>query len=185
MIAPIAAAAAGAGSFLAANAGAVAAASAATTIAGTGLSFYGQRQQAKAAESAAAYNARQARQQAGYESDVAAENARRQQDYSRQVIGAQRAAMATSGLAPAGTPLVRLGDTASSLQQEILDIGQAAALRSRSLIAGADMTLWEGAQSASALRTSSWATLGSGLANATTGFLTASGNIPTRTPSQY
>lgn len=173
-VAPIAAAA---GSFLAANAGAVAAASAATTIAGTGLSFYGQRQQAKAAESAAAYNTQQARTQAGYENQVAAENARRQQDYARRVIGQQRAAMASTGLAPVGTPLVRLGDTASTLQQEILDIGQAAVLRSRALIANADMGLWEGARQASSARTQSWATLGSGLTSATTGFLTASGNL--------
>lgn len=175
-------AAAAIGSFVSTYGAAIAAG---TAVVGTGVAAYGQRQQAQAAKTASKYNAKQSRLQAGYEAIAASENARRQQDYNRRVIGQQRAAMAQSGMAPTGTPLVQLGDTASSLQMEILDIGHAASLRSRSLIAGADMGLYEGQQQADALNLSSWGTLASGLSSASSGYLTASGNLPSRNPSSY
>lgn len=174
-VAPIAAAA---GSFLSANAGTIALGSLAAQTVGAGVSFFGQRQQAKAAETAANYNAKIARDQSRYESQVSQENALRAQDYGRQVIGAQRAALASSGISgAAGTPLVRLGDTAASIQQEIFDIGQAAALRQRQLIAGADMGTWEARQTASALRTAAPMQLAGSLFNAGTSFLDATGYL--------
>lgn len=146
-------------------------AAAATSVIGQGLSFLGGLKQAKAAEYTADYNATVARQQAGYESKVAEQNALRARDYGRRVMGSQRAALASSGLAPTGTPLLNLGDTASSIQQEIFDIGREAALRSRALISSANMASFEGKQTSSALRTSSIVDLAGGLAG--TAFKTA------------
>jgi hypothetical protein len=174
---PISASVAAIGSFAAANAGTIAGVSAATSAIGTGMSFFGQRQQAKAAEQAASYNARLAKDQAGYETTIAAENARRRQTANAQAIAAQRAAIASSGLAPTGTPLVQLGELASSLQQEIFDLGHAAAARSRALISSANMAQWEGGQQAAALRTSALGNLAYGITDTATGYLSATGSM--------
>lgn len=156
----------------------IAAISAGVSAAGAGMSFLGQVQQARATKTAASYNAKIARDQSRYESQVAQQNALRAQDYGRQVIGAQRAALASSGISgAAGTPLVRLGDTAASIQQEIFDIGQAAALRQRQLIAGADMGTWEARQTSSAIRTTAPIGLAANLFQAGTGYLDATGYL--------
>ena len=164
-VAPIAAAA---GSFMAANAGTIAAVSAATQVAGAGVSFLGSRQQAKAAKTAADYNSRILRNQSAEESTAAQESALRTQEYGRRVMGAQRAAMAQSGLAPSGTPLIQLGSTAQDIQREIFDIGRTADQRARALISEASMTRWQADQQASALNTSATTNLVGTLAN--TGF---------------
>ncbi len=154
-------------------------ASLAVGVAGTAVAVHGQQQQAKAAEYTAEYNAELARQQAGHETEVAAENARRKTRENARIIGLQREAIAASGLAPAGTPLAILGDTVMTLERDVLDIGYAAASRARQLYSGAEMALWEGKTQADALRTASIGTALSGLASAGTGFLGATGRIPT------
>lgn len=153
------------------------AAAAVTSLVGTGISFFGKRQQAQATEQAAQYNANVARQQAGYQTKVTAENARRRQTQNARAISAQRAALAQSGLAPQGTPIVQLGSTAGLLQQEIFDLGHQASIASRKLLSEASMTQWQAGQQAGALRTESLATLGSGVTNATLGYLSATGRI--------
>jgi hypothetical protein len=86
----LAPAAAAIGSFAAANSGIIAGASAAASLVGTGMSFFGERQQAAAAQQAASYNAKIAKGQAAQEGLAAEENARRRQTANAQAIAAQR-----------------------------------------------------------------------------------------------
>lgn len=153
----------------------VLAAAAVASAVGTGVAFYGQQQQAKAAEFTAKYNAELAAQQAEHETEVAAENARRKTRDAARILAMQREAIAASGLAPAGTPLAILGETVTTLERDVLDMGYAAAARSRQLESAARMGMWEGKTTAGALRTQSFATMASGLSSATTGYFKATG----------
>lgn len=128
---------------------------------GTYMSVQGQRNAADAAESTAKYNAQVQRDQAMRENEAAAENARRKSRENARIIGRQRAIIAQSGLAMEGTPLAVLGETATMLQRDILDMGYDAQNRVNNLQAGANMSLWQGKNQASALRTDA---LTSGLA---------------------
>lgn len=142
---------------------------------GTGMAVDAQHQQAKAVEYTADYNAEMERQQSLHETEVASENARRKARENAKIIGLQREAIAASGLAPAGTPLAILGETVTTLEREILDMGYEAAARARQLQSQAEMSLWEGRTTAGALRTASYGTAISGASSATTGFLGAKG----------
>jgi hypothetical protein len=149
--------------------------SAGLAIAGTAMAVYGQQQAAKGAEYTAEYNAKLATQQAGHETEVSAENARRKTRENAQIIGLQRDAIAASGLAPTGTPLAILGDSVTTLQRDIMDMGYEAAARANQLHSAAAMSLTEGRNTATGLRTQSYATGLQGVASATSGFLKAKG----------
>ncbi len=148
------------------------------SLVGTGVAVYGQQQQAQAAEYTADYNADVARQQALHETEVANENARRKTRENARIIGLQREAIAASGLAPAGTPLAVLGETVTTLERDLLDMGYEAAARANQLRSTAEMALWEGNATAGALRTASIGTGISGVASATSGYLSGTGKIP-------
>jgi hypothetical protein len=149
--------------------------STAVSVIGTGVSVYGQQQAAKGAEYTAEYNAKLATQQAAHETEVSTENARRKTRENAQLIGLQREAIAASGLAPSGTPLAILGDSVTTLQRDIMDMGYEAAARANQLHSAAAMSLTEGRNTATGLRTSSYATALSGVSSATSGFLKAKG----------
>lgn len=153
----------------------IAIAAVAASAVGAGVSFYGQQQQAKAAEATADYNAQLARNQAAHETEAAAENARRKARENARIIGLQREAIAASGMASTGTPLALLGETVMSLERDLLDIGFDAASRGNALRSQAAMTEWEGKGTASAMRTAAWGGLVSGLTSAGSGYLTATG----------
>lgn len=153
----------------------LAAAAAVVSMIGTGVAVYGQQQQAKAVDSTAKYNAKLMRQQAEQETQVTVENARRKTRENARIIGMQRAALAQSGLAMEGTPLAILGETATTLQRDILDMGYDAASRARALQEGARRSLIEGGQQSSALRFSSLATGISGVTGAAAGYGQAKG----------
>lgn len=148
---------------------------AAIAIAGTAVSIYGQKQSADAAKATAKYNADMQRSQALQETAVAAENARRKTRESARVIGEQRAALAQSGLAMEGTPLAILGESATTLQRDVLDIGYEASNKARSLIAGADMSLWTGKQQAKAANIEMVGTGLKGIGGAISGYGQAAG----------
>lgn len=150
----------------------------AASAVGTGISFYGQHQQAEAAEATAAYNARLAKQQAGHEYEVAGENARRKARENARIIGLQRHAVAASGLTMSGTPLAMLGESVMTLQRDILDIGYEAAARGAALRSQAAVSTYEGKAAGGAARTAAWGGLIQGATSATSGFLTATGKIP-------
>ena len=145
---------------------------------GTGVSAYGQHQAANAAEATGKYNANLAEEEARRVGKVAAENARRKQRENARILGAQRAAIAQSGFAMEGSPLAVLGESAMTLQRDILDMGYDAANRSRALQAQSGMSLWEGSTQASAMRTSAAGSTASGLGNAGLGYLSATGRSP-------
>jgi hypothetical protein len=151
--------------------------SAIIAIAGTAYAAYGQQQQAKAAESTAKYNADVARDQASRENLVNAENMRRKTRDNNRLLAQVRASTAAKGLASEGTPLAVLGDAAMTLERDINDLSYEASTRYQSLAQGAKMSIWEGKQTASALKTASYGTLISGASSATTGYLQASGKI--------
>jgi hypothetical protein len=141
-------------------------ASAAISAIGAGISAYGQHQAANAAEDAAARQATEQRLQARKEAEVAAENARRAEQEKTRALAAQMAALAGNGLAMEGTPLAVLGDTALTLEMEILDIAHQSAMRQRQLLAGAKVSEIEGKAAASALRIGATATAVSGVGSA-------------------
>jgi hypothetical protein len=141
-------------------------ASVAISAIGAGISAYGQHQAANAAEDAAARQATEQRLQARKEAEVAAENARRAEQEKTRALASQMAALAGNGLAMEGTPLAVLGDTALTLEMEILDIAHQSAMRQRQLRAGAKVAEIEGKAAASALRISGTATAVSGLGDA-------------------
>lgn len=155
--------------------------SAVATGIGTYMSVQGQRAAAAQAESTAKYNARIQRDQAMQENAAAAENARRKARENARIIGRQRAIIAQSGLAMEGTPLAVLGETASMLQRDILDMGYDAQNKVNSLQAGANMSLWQGKNQASALRTQSLTTGLAGVAGMANGYLSASGKTAPKT----
>lgn len=141
-------------------------AAAVASAVGTGVSVYGQRQAATAAENIGKYNSKLQRDQAVQTNLANAENARRKTRDNARVLGAQRAALAQSGLSMEGTPLAVLGETAMTLQRDILDMGYNAATKARALQAGANLSLYEGKSQASALRTSAVATGFNGVSSA-------------------
>lgn len=151
--------------------------SAITTGIGTYMTVQGQNAAADAADTTAKYNAKIQTDQAVQENAVAAENARRKARENSRIIGKQRAIIAQSGLAMEGTPLATLGETASMLQRDILDMGYDASSRVRSLQASANMGLWQGRQQSAALRSEALTSGLSGVAGMTTGYLNATGKI--------
>lgn len=153
----------------------IAIASAVISAAGTYMSVQGQRNAADAADKTAKYNAKVQRSQAMQEMEAAKENSRRKARDNARIMGQQRAALAQSGLAMEGTPLAVLGETAMTLQRDILDMGYEAKTRVRSLQASANMGLWEGKNQSSALRTQALSTGLQGISSAATGYLEAKG----------
>ena len=144
---------------------------------GTGLSVKSGMDAANAAEGAAAAEANEKRLMARKEQETAAENARRAEQEKTRLLASQRAALAASGLAMAGTPLAVLGETARTLELDILDIGHQAAMQARALRAGARVAEFEGASAATALRTQAAADGLSGLTSAATGAGKAAGYL--------
>ena len=156
---------------------AVLAVSTVATAAGTYMSVQGQRNAAKAADMTAKYNADVQRSQAMQEMEVAKENARRKQRENSRILARQRAMVASQGLAMEGTPLAILGETATILQRDIMDMGYQAQTRVRSLQASANMGLWEGKNQSNALKTGALTSGLQGVASATGGYLSATGQI--------
>jgi hypothetical protein len=132
--------------------------SAVVSAVGTAVSVKASMDAADAAETTAMLNANEQKKQANREAEVAAENARRAEREKTRYLASQRAQLAASGLAMEGTPLAVLGDTAEALELQILDMGSEAANRMRALRQGAALSIYEGAATASALRTESIAT---------------------------
>jgi hypothetical protein len=147
------------------------------SIASAAYSFYGQQQQAKAAESTANYNASIQRDQATRENQVNTENLRRKTRENNRLLAQVRASTAAKGLSNQGTPLAVLGETAFQLEREINDLSYEASTRYQSHVQGAKMSIWEGQQTSSAIRTSATAGLIKGSTSTTTGYLQATGKI--------
>lgn len=150
---------------------AIAAVGTVATVAGTAVAVQGQRNAATAANQTAKYNAKIQTQQAAQATTVAAENARRKTRENARILGSQRAAIGASGLSMEGTPLAILGESATTLQRDILDIGFDAQNRVNQLQAGAKMSLWEGKTQSSALKMGAISTGFEGVSSAASGYL--------------
>ena len=159
--------------------------SAVATIAGTTIAVQGQRNAATAANQTAKSNAKIQTQQAAQATTVAAENARRKTRENARILGSQRAAIGASGLSMEGTPLAILGESATTLQRDILDIGFDAQNRVNQLQAGAKMSLWEGKTQSSALKMGAISTGIEGISSASSGYLSATGKLAPKTTVQY
>ena len=147
------------------------------TAIGTVMSVQGQRSAADQAEKTAQYNATVQRNQAAQEMEAAKENARRKERENGRILARQRALVAKSGLAMEGTPLAILGETATMLQRDILDMGYTAQQRVRTLQASANMGLWEGQNQSAALKTGALTTGIQGVAGMASGYLSNKGKI--------
>lgn len=150
------------------------------SLIGAGVSYYGERQRAKAAEKTAEYNANLSRSQAKGDVVVMEENMRRKADENSRFMASQRAQLAKAGLSVAGTPLAVLGETESLLDRDIADMSVASAGRTRSLHAQADMGLFEGYSQAAGMRTAAFGQLVSSTVRAGTEYGQASGFLASR-----
>lgn len=147
----------------------------AMTAISTDVTVRSQKAAAKTAQQTAALNAREKRQQAMQEIEVAGENARRKTRENRRIIAANIAANAANGLQMEGTPLAVLGETAMQLERDILDISFDAQSRQRALLRGASMDIWSGSAEAAALNNKATASAISGMASAASGAGKATG----------
>jgi hypothetical protein len=93
----------------------------AVTVVATGVSVYGQVQQAQTAKAMGKYNAKVAEQQALQTEMDAAENIRRKRRENRRLLATQRSRYAKAGVLEEGTPLELLAETAGNLEMETLD----------------------------------------------------------------
>lgn len=151
--------------------------SVATAVIGTTVTVVGQQQQKKAAENTAKYNNKVAENESVKESRVANENIKRKLVENRRLRGEIASANAANGLAMEGTPLAVLGETQSTLERDILDIGYQASERSRALLAGGEMGIWSAKQTGKAITTQQYGTIASGLGSAASGYLSSSGKV--------
>ena len=137
----------------------------AVSLIGTGVAYYGQTQQAKAAEETAEYNADMLRRQGRGDSEIAASNMRRQAKENARFMASVRAEQAKSGFSLAGTPLAVLGDMQTELDQQLSDSSFKSAQRQQQLREQAKMVSFEGAALSSAQNTQAVASLAGGLAS--------------------
>lgn len=138
------------------------------SLASTGLSIYGQMQQAKAAEQAAEYNNKLAQNEATNQELQTSEAIKRQRQNNRSALAEIRTRLAGSGLqADTGTPLTVIGEAAGRMEIDIADAARRSAMQAESLRAQGRMGLWEADQQASASRLNMLAT---GIQGATSAF---------------
>ena len=132
--------------------------SAISAVAGTYMSIQGQRSAAKAAEQSAEWNADQQRKQAAYEEGVAQRNMRKERENNKRELARRRANSARGGLMETGAVADNLIEASERHQVEIDEIWEKASTQAQTRRAQANMSIWEGKQSASAAKTNMWAT---------------------------
>lgn len=113
---------------------------------GTGISVFGQVQQAKATKAAAEFNARVAENEAVNVENERAESVRRKRIENRRALAKQRAGAARAGVLFEGSPLDIAAETAGELELRVLDENRAALAERTRLTAQAGITRFEGRQ---------------------------------------
>ena len=136
------------------------------TVAQTAVSMHGQRQQAKAAENAAEFNAKVAENEALRVEQERSEQSRRDRVTNKRLQGQQRALIAKSGVTETGSPLDLMAETAGELELGILDSNRAAQAQSAQFQNKATIGRFEGKSRAVGLRNRSIATGIGGIAKA-------------------
>lgn len=149
----------------------IALASLAATAVSTGISFYGQRQQAKSQAYASEYNAKVAENEARNAQLEATEYQKRKRQQNRREMAGVRNQLAASGtLTTSGTSLDILGEQSANMELEISDAARASRIQTDSYYAKAEMARWEGKQLQRATRISSYGTLFSGVSQMASGY---------------
>ena len=137
------------------------------SIASTGLSMYGQGQQAKAARQAAEYNNLLAQREADNREKEASQGITRERANQRAALAEISNRLAGSGVQTGtGTPLAIIGETAGRFEVGIADAARAASIQAASMRAKGAMGLWEAGQVSAAARTQMFATGIAGLSGA-------------------
>ena len=130
---------------------ALAFASVAASLAGAGISAYGNYQQGKSAQAMTKHNAKIATTAASNEAATAQQNAIRQREASRRQLSNIRARMAGSGVQQStGSSLDVLGESASELELQAMDLFRSSDAKQRQYGNEAAMTTWNGDQTAQA-----------------------------------
>lgn len=133
---------------------------------GTGLSVYGQMQQAKTAQRVGEFNAKQAEEEALNVEMESKENMRRRRAEGARFRSSQRAQIASSGAQlGTGTALELEAETAGLMKLEELDMRRASQIEARRLRAGGAMGLYQAKRESQALKIGAGASLLSGLGN--------------------
>lgn len=136
-------------------------------LAATGLSIYGQAQQAKAVTTAAAYNNQLAQREAHNQELQTTESIRRARINNASGLSELRARLATSGLqTTTGAPLAIQGEAASRLEIGIADAARSATIEASSMRAKGAMGLWEAKQAAKGAKLGIFSTALTGLTSA-------------------
>lgn len=144
---------------------AVLAVMAVASVAGTAVAVHGQRQQAKAAEAAAEFNAKVAQNEAKRIELENKEQLARNRILQKRLLGKQRATIGKAGVLETGSPLDLMVETAAELELGLLDQNREALARAQQMRNKSALTLFEGKSTASGLRTQSVATGIGGVAN--------------------
>jgi hypothetical protein len=134
------------------------------TAASTYVSYQGQQYNAAVAKNTAEYNSKVQENQAIQADMEARETIARQRAQNRRFMSSQRAAIAKSGIAEAGSPLEVLGETAGQLELQAQDQARAARLRLSSGLSQSANTLTEGLAQSKGYKMAATGTLISGAA---------------------
>ena len=116
----------------------------ATSAVGTGISVYGQMQQASAQKRMANYNAKVAENEAIRVQQEGQEERDRQRREHRRLIGRQRTQIAKSGLQETGSPLAVLAENAGMLELQAQDQRRATNARAQQLRTQGQITRAQG-----------------------------------------
>lgn len=144
-------------------------ASLATTAASTGLSFYGQRQQAKSARYTAEYNAKVVENEARNRQLEAAESQKRMRQQGRRQMADLRNNLAYTGvLTTTGTAVDTLAEHAANLDVMVKDAARESRIHTDSLYEKAAMIRWESRQRQQAAKLASYGTIFSGVSQMAT-----------------
>jgi hypothetical protein len=136
------------------------------TVVSTGVSIYGQQQQAKAATKAAEYNNILADQEAKNVELQNMEQLKRERIKNRRAMADIRNRMAQNGvLNTEGTPLAILGESSANFNLGIQDAARASNMQAASLRAQGQMGLWEAEQGQAAANINSVATVADGVSS--------------------
>ncbi len=145
------------------------------TLAGAGVSYYGQRKAGEAQKRMGEYNAKVAENAAKSEAQAGAENIKRKREQNQRVLSGMRARMAAGGAnIGAGSSLDVLGDSASELELQALDMFRNSDAQVRQFSSKADMSRYEGNQASAASKYASMGTLISGAGSAALSYGNAS-----------
>jgi hypothetical protein len=137
---------------------------AAASVAGAGISAYGQVQAGKSAKRAAEFNAKQRELDAAGAELESREATRRLRDRNEKLLSRQRARIGKSGVIEEGSPLLLMAEDAGMLELEALDARRASLIEQTQMDQAGQMAIFQGENAATAGKIGAGASLISGAA---------------------